>query len=265
MNKLDLKESIRFKDLKELSLDEFELKCSDVKNTLELRNEIINGSVYIIRRVLKKERSETLLKKIINSNLKFTTDPKIKEGVENLYFESNNMKSKKGMYTSVDKSWYFFPWNKDEIGIFNFIQPIFNNVILLNGKKPVDIFKNTPIDNCIQRFHLINYPLNFGQISLHRDPVNVCQVNSGIYLTEYGVDYKEGGFYVLNDENREFNVDELVHIGDMVLFYPGIAHGVHPIKPIDNKFKSDGRYFLNMTLIQSHHFEDRLPAKGIEL
>ena len=101
MNKLDLKESIRFKDLKELSLDEFELKCSDVKNTLELRNEIINGSVYIIRRVLKKERSETLLKKIINSNLKFTTDPKIKEGVENLYFESNNMKSKKAVWDYV--------------------------------------------------------------------------------------------------------------------------------------------------------------------
>lgn len=262
---MELEKDIRFKELKELSLDEFELKCSDDKNILELRNEIINGCVYIIRQALTKENSYILLNKIINSNLEYTSEPKILEGVKNLYYESNNLKSKKMEYSCVDKSWYFFPWNKDEIGIFDFIQPIFNKVILLNNKKPIDLVKNTPIDGCVQRFHLINYPINFGQISLHRDPVNVCQVNSGIYLTEYGIDYKEGGFFVLNDEDEEVNLDEHVHIGDMVLFYPGIGHGVHSIKPMNRKLKSNGRYFLNMTIIQSHHFEGRMPAVGIDL
>jgi len=265
MKKTNLKESIRFKELKELSLDEFELKCSDVKNTLELRNEIINGCVYIIRQVLSKERSDIILNKIINSNLKQTNEPKILDGVENLYYESNHIQSKKTEYSAVDKSWYFFPWNKDEIGIFDFIQPIFNNVILLNNKKTVDILKSTPIDGCVQRFHLINYPPNSGQISLHRDPVNICQVNSGIYLTEYGVDYKEGGFYVLNEGDEEVSLDEQMHVGDMILFYPGLAHGVHPIKPMDSLLKSDGRYFLNISLIESHHVEDRFCAVGIDL
>ena len=262
---MELKKNIRFKELKELSLSEFELKCSDDKNILDIRNNIIKGSVYIIRQVLTKEKSNTLLNKIVNSNIEITNNTKILEGVKNLYYESNNLESKKMEYSSVDKSWYFFPWNKDEIGIFDFLQPIFKNVILLNNKKPVDILNNTPIDGCVQRFHLINYPINFGQISLHRDPVNVCQVNSGIYLTEYGIDYKEGGFYVLNEEGGEVNLDEHVHIGDMVLFYPGLAHGVRSIKPMDRNLKSNGRYFLNMSLIQSHHFENRVPAVGIEL
>ncbi len=58
---MNLEKEIRFKELKELSLDEFELKCSDVKNTLELRNEIINGCFYTIREVLSKEISDILL------------------------------------------------------------------------------------------------------------------------------------------------------------------------------------------------------------
>jgi len=262
---MELEENIRFKELKELSLTEFKLKCSDNKNILDLRNDIINGCVYIIRQALTEENSKILLNKIITSKPEITTDPKIIDGVKNLYYESEYLKANKTEYSAVDKSWYFFPWNKDEIGIFDFIQPIFNNVILLNNKKPSDILKNTPIDGLVQRYHLINYPIFFGQISLHRDPVNVAQVNSGIYLTEYGIDYKEGGFYVLNDEDGEVNLDEHVHTGDMVLFYPGLAHGVHTIKPMDRNLKSKGRYFLNMSLIESHYVEDRMPAIGIDL
>ena len=258
-------EYTRFRSLQELSFNEFSTLCSDDNKRLDLRNNIMNGDVHVIRQVLAKETSQMILKKIITLNIEISNDPKILEGIKNVYFESNNLKAKKTEYSSVDKSWYFFPWNKEEIGLSELIQPIFNNVILLNNQKINEILKKTPIDGFVQRFHLINYPPNSGQISLHIDPLNISQVNSGIYLTELGLDYKGGGFYVLNDKDEKVELDKHFHIGDMVLFSPGLRHGVSAVEPMDSKIKSDGRYFLNMNLIQSHHAKDRIPALGIDL
>ena len=131
--------------------------------------------------------------------------------------------------------------SKEEIGLSELIQPIFNNVILLNNQKINEILKKTPIDGFVQRFHLINYPPNSGQISLHIDPLNISQVNSGIYLTELGLDYKGGGFYVLNDKDEKVELDKHFHIGDMVLFSPGLRHGVSAVEPMDSPILSGGQ------------------------
>ena len=67
------------------------------------------------------------------------------------------------------------------------------------------------------------------------------------------------------DKDEKVELDKHFHIGDMVLFSPGLRHGVSAVEPMDSKIKSDGRYFLNMNLIQSHHVKDRIPALGIDL
>ena len=55
----------------------------------------MNGDVHVIRQVLAKETSQMILKKIITLNIEISNDPKILEGVKNIYFESNNLKAKK--------------------------------------------------------------------------------------------------------------------------------------------------------------------------
>ena len=255
---------VRFRKLQTSSFDDFLVNCSIEAKKLEIRKNIIDGDVYIIRNVLSKEEGHYILKQITKDRMGQSKDFRILEGIKNIYYESNHLKRTKSEYSSVDKSWYFFPWNKDELDISKFLQPIFDNVILLNNRKPNIILNNTPIDGIVQRFHLINYPPGSGQISLHRDPVNICQINSGIYLSQFGIDYSEGGFYVLNDNDDIVYLDNHVNFCDMILFFPGLPHGVSPIKSIDSKNDRDGRYFLNMNLIQSHHIDNRIPSIGIE-
>ena len=50
----------------------------------------------------------------------------------------------------------------------------------------------------------------------------------------------------------------------MVLFYSSMPHGVDSIyKNYKTKSNIDGgRWFLNMTLVSSHHVKNRLTSKG---
>ncbi len=226
-----------------------------------IRRNIISGDIYIVQKVIKKKLAKNILSTIVNRPLIEAASVKILEGTENIFFTSNYKKNKSSEYTAIDKSWYFFTWNRDETGIIKLLQPIYNNVILLNNKKPSQIIRNTPKDILIQRFHLINYPIPSGEISLHRDPVNITQVAGNIYFTEFGEDYDSGGFYVLDKSNNKISVDNEVKCGDMVLFHQGIPHGVDSIK--SSNYSSNGRYSLSVNIIESHEKKDRLKAEGI--
>ena len=107
--------------------------------------------------------------------------------------------------------------------------------------------------------HVINYPVGTGLISKHYDPINMSIMNFGIYATEFGIDYNEGGFFVENDNAQKINIDKEIKKTDLVLFFPGMIHGVDPIKierKLDNK-NSNGRWFFNLNIVQSHHNKDR--------
>ena len=72
----------------------------------------------------------------------------------------------------------------------------------------------------VERLHIINYPLNSGQISRHYDPVNVSIFNFGLYATEYGKDYMQGGFFVLKKNNKKIVIDKKkIKKTDIILFF----------------------------------------------
>ena len=163
--------------------------------------------------------------------------------------------SSKG-YKTVDKSFYFFSWNKDKLKIYKKIINIYKPLKILNGLQNNEITKNKPRDGIIERLHIINYPLNSGQISRHYDPVNVSIFNFGLYATEYGKDYTDGGFFVLNKNNKKIVVDRKIKKTDIVLFFPSLIHGVDKVK--NSKIeKSNGRWFININHIQSHEIKNR--------
>ena len=253
----------RFKNLKKLSHAEFKTKCSNGLDRDNIRQDIINGDVYIIKNVIDRGIVSRILKIATDEERPVASSTKILEGIENIYYTSSCVKTKVGEYTAIDRSWYFFPWNADQHEIFKEIQPIFDNVILLNNMDPEIVVKNTPKDGVVQRFHMINYSLKSGEISLHIDPIGTSQVNSGIYLTEFGIDYTQGGFYVLNSDEDKVNLDTEVGLGDLILFYPGLPHGVLPVQSISDQLLSKGRFFFNMNLIQSHEMPDRVTSRGL--
>ncbi len=254
-----------FRDLEQIPFKEFITICEDATERNKLRNDIMSGDIIIVKNAIEVKVAEQILTEILSKDIKISKQTKILEGVSNIHYVSNNKKSKKGEYSAIDKSWYFFPWNRDELGVMKVFQKIFDNVVLLNNHDPKKIVRNTPSDGYVQRFHLINYPPGVGEISMHIDPTNVVQVNAGIYLSEFGKDYTDGGFYALDSLGNKKNFDREVSLGDMILFYPGMGHGVDPIKGTKkNKDKlKDGRYFFNMSIVQSHEMEDRHRAIGL--
>jgi hypothetical protein len=241
------------------------------------KEKLIEGNVVIVRNAVDKELIRQKVKKLLSQRHQRSSDTRVIQGVGNIYYESNGKttaeqkNNSKDSYQAVDKSFYFFPWNYDASGISKLIQPLFDQVLLLNELNPSEIIKRTPKDGVVQRFHLIFYPEGQGLISTHRDPVKETKFTGGIYVTEYGIDYTEGGFYVINFDGEKIFVDHEVSSGDLVIFLANLPHGVEKNYFRDSQVHQGnndrflGRCFLNMTVIESHHIQDRETTKGINI
>lgn len=252
-----------------INIDDFRAIKTNSEILENIREKIIAGDIIIVRGVIQPNLARSIVQSIISDErIKEASDAKVKDGSPNFKFTSSFHKKESTQYSAIDKSWYFFPWNPDELGLFRIFQDVFELVIKMNRLDPKFVFQQKPSDSFYERMHLIYYPLNSGEISLHVDPDNIVKVVSGIYLSQHGLDYKDGGFYVLDKNKQKKLVDKEVSIGDMVLFSPRLAHGVSPPLPVEGAFskqKGSGRYFLTMNLVQSHMIQDRETATGIDL
>ena len=233
----------------------------------KLLKEVLKGNIIIVSNAVNKSNLLKICKKINNKKIKESQSTKMLQGVGNIFYVAKEPKLIEGSskkYIVSNRSWYFFPWNNDKSGLCKLVQPIFNHAIELNGFDHRVILKNTPKDGLVQRFHLMNYPLGKGFISRHIDPIKYVNVTAGIYVTEYGKDYDSGGFYVINKKRKKINIDKKIKSSDMVLFYPSMPHGVDAIqkKILKKPNISDGRWFLNLTLVASHHVRNRITSKG---
>ena len=48
-------------------------------------------------------------------------------------------------------------------------------------------------------------------------------------MSKIGEDFTSGGFYFRNTKNKKMNIEDKLEIGDSVMFYGSIVHGVEPI------------------------------------
>ena len=256
---------IYFSKIDKISLRKF--LSTDKKKILK---SILRGNIIIVKNVVNKKKILKICENIHKKKISSSSSKKMLEGVKNIFYLAKPIKKEKSInkskYIVSNRSWYFFPWNRDYSGLVRLVQPVFNKVIEINGYNPKKIIKNTPKDGTIQRFHLMNYPIGNGYISKHVDSTDLVKVTAGIYLTEYKKNYKSGGFYVINSKKKKVNIDKHVNTSDMVLFYPSMPHGVDKItKPLIKlkKKHQEGRWFLNMTLVASHHVKNRITSYGV--
>jgi hypothetical protein len=256
------KKKIFFSGIIKYDYDIFQKKLKSTKFILNCIEKITNGKIYILTGALDEKFIEDTKKKLNVIRLKEKPiKSKILSGIKNGYYVSNNTETKG--YKTVDTSFYFFSWNKDKTGIYNKIMKIYKPLKKLNGLNRNEITTNKPKDGIIERLHIINYPINSGQISRHYDPINVSIFNFGIYGTQYGKDYSKGGFFVLGKNKKKIILDKKIKKTEIVLFYPSLIHGVDKIKKsnIENKFS--GRWFFNVNHIQSHEIKGRQYTKKI--
>ena len=224
---------------------------------------ISNGAIYVLKNSIEEEILESFKKtldKICETDQPI--NPKILNDAKNGFYISNKIDGPG--YNTVDRSFYFFSWNKDKTGIYKKVIEIYKPLKILNGLEKEDITKNKPLDGIIERLHVIHYPLGGGQISKHYDPINSSIFNFGLYATEHGKHYEEGGFFAEDKNKKKILIDKDIRMTDIVIFFPGIIHGVDQIK--NKKIKKvetiDGRWFFNVNLIQSHEVKNREYAQG---
>ncbi len=262
-----------YSGLRHISLTEYMNCASHEESREKIVNEITRGGIIVVDSVCDASQIFLILDSVLSRIISASSHTKILEGIANFSYVSENLEEESGRYSTVDRSWYFFPWNSDSTGIFNKLQPLIDTQMVLNGYSPLEISRNTPINMEIQRLHLVHYPIDSGKISWHIDPNIVQSVNAGIYLSKYGEDYCDGGFFVLDREHKPVNIDQEVSCGDLVLFSPNLVHSVLGVKEARSlsqcqnreAWRESGRYFLNIAVVESHEKKLRASSIGIKL
>ena len=74
-------------------------------------------------------------------------------------------------------------------------------------------------------------------------------------MSQRGKDYQSGGFYLVDDSGRQLDMEDYLDIGDMIMFYPTLLHGVRTIDPDLPKDWSSpqGRWLLAFNSPQSNY------------
>ena len=157
-------------------------------------------------------------------------------------FKSNTIKDNRGFFKETYKHWRYIKY--------------------LAGNSKTAFEKNIPSEGQIDRFQIVNYPHGGGELRDHEDPRKNQRLVSGLIMSKKGIDFETGGFYFRNKKNEIANIEDQLEIGDSVMFYGSIIHGVEPVdshKKIDWSSKN-GRWFIGMFVNDSDHVRNRITA-----
>ncbi len=234
-----------------------------------LAKKMYNGEAFILRKAANKN-----LKKIIINLAKYYDKKqrpsfhKMLDGTPNFHRIIDKKITKKYSLYAIKHSYFFYNWNIKNKLEKNFKKGVYRHwryVKFLAGNNKFEFEKNIPSQNQIDRLQIVNYPLGGGELRDHVDPRKNQRVVSGLIMSKKGVDFKSGGFYFRDKNNKKLNIEDNLEIGDSVIFYGSIVHGVEAVdKDKKLNWKSyDGRWFIGMFVNDSNHVKNRITANDL--
>lgn len=233
----------------------------------ELAESIYSGDILVLEGALSEGDIQHIRNKVVEfgNSVPAERHP-ILDGCPNYHAINDPSQAPPGGYVELDHSYYFFRWNGDDFGLFDLLDNCWSASKVLGGLEPDQYVRNLPRDNFVDRMQVIRYPPGGGRLSTHKDPTASIKVNIGVYLTSFGEQYKQGGFYVLDSDGKRRILDPEIKAGDILLWYPTVAHGVEPVDPdlpLDWA-ANDGRWFISLVSVESNHVKDRHPAVPVD-
>ncbi len=111
----------------------------------------------------------------------------------------------------------FFRWNKDPVGTFKHGNHIWGLIKLLGGFKYGEFSLNTPKDGVVDRAQIAHYPVGAGRIPKHTDPFHNQKAILGVYMSQYGEDFQDGGLYFINQNDQVILLEPEIKKGDAVV------------------------------------------------
>jgi hypothetical protein len=253
--------TIEFKEFEEKILKE---EKSFVKS---ITDSIIKGDCYIIKNAFSKKFITDLRDNTFSYfKNKPSTFHKMLENCPDFHRQIDFETGKKYSFHVCKHAFYFFPWNKDELKIFKPINERWRLIKKLMGLNLDEFEKNTPKDGIVDRIQVVQYPSKEGFLETHTDPYKFQKFFISGYMSKRGEDYKDGGFYFLDKNDKKLNIEDSIDTGDMGIGYATVAHGVDPVnleKEPDLNDKNDGRWFLGLYSNQSDEVKERHTGKAV--
>lgn len=212
-----------------------------------------NYDAYIIRNMI----DVTIIDKVKDylSNIGQTSLPRYEFLQENCPdFHRIHMLDKRSYVESIMHQFCFHPWNQNIFDLFRVMEKIYKLKNLSANFEENTFLNNTPKDGYVARLSFHNYPVGGGEIKKHSDPIGEHQLTVPILqMSQKGIDYEEGGLYVIGKDNIKIDIDTLMNKGDVFFFQAEIMHGVAPIDPDRelNWMEFEGRWMMLASIIQT--------------
>ena len=244
-------------EYKEFSKLFIEKNFKKIENIIE---DFYSGNVFAVKNSFSKEFFEKVKTYLINNfDNAESAFHKTKEGCPNFHRIISDKESAKYVIKSNRHDYYFFPWNrhKEKMDFFDYFYPKWRLIKLLAGLRIDEFEKNIPKDGPIDRLLFRSYPNNTGFLGMHTDPLTI-RVISGIIMSKKGEDFDSGGLFFLKN-NKPLNIENFLDVGDIVLFYPTLKHGVETIK---NKNPNKKRWWACLTNPISDEVKNREVQKS---
>ena len=249
----------RFRRLYKISYHEFLTKIYSNLD-LDMIENLYAGDAYIIkggfpRQWIIKLRRDVHDYCMTHKSLFF----KMLEGTPDFHRIIDFENASKYSIGSCKHSCYFYHWNEDPFNVFEIINQRWRPLKLLMGLQYNEYENNTPKDGVVDRIQVVRYPPNLGYLEPHVDAYQHQRLIFSGYMSQRGVDYQGGGFYLINSENEPVNIEDEIETGDFLFCYASVFHGVAPCD-IDKECdwtKDDGRWFLSMYSNASDELEDK--------
>ena len=253
---------IEFKNIKN-SIDN--KKNIYVKNIIK---KMYKGEAFIVRNAAQKKLRDTVIELAKVYDKKKPSFHKMLDGTPNFHRIYDKEITKKYSIYAIKHSYFFYNWNiktKLEKKFKDGVYRHWRYIKFLSGNKKFSYEKNIPSQNQIDRLQIVNYPSGGGELREHKDPRKNQRIVSGLIMSKMGEDFNSGGFFFRKNKNKTINIEKKLEIGDSVMFYGSLGHGV---EPVDKKKKIDwnsyiGRWFIGVFVCDSDFMKNRLTSKDL--
>ena len=248
----------------------------------KFKNEIIKEKEIFVKKITKSlyEGDIYILKNAFSENFFNDLKTKCYENFKDVPSSFHKMKQdspdfhrqidldsgKKYSFKVCKHSFYFYHWNNDPLNIFPEIYEKWRVIKKLMGLDMFAYEKNKPLDGVIDRIQVVRYPSKFGHLEPHSDPCRYQRLFLSGYMSKKNNDYNDGGFYVLDKDDKVIDAEKFIDVGDIGIGYATIIHGVAPVnikKDPDWNDINDGRWFLSMYSNESDEVKNRHTAHAI--
>jgi hypothetical protein len=193
---------------------------------------------------------------------------KMLDGTPNFHRMIDRNITKKYSLYAIKHSFFLYNWNiknKLEKKFKDGVYKHWRYVKFLAGNSKNKFEKNIPSNGQIDRLQIVRYPAGGGELRDHVDPRKNQRVVSGLIMSKLNEDFKQGGFYFKSSKSNKINIEKRLDIGDGVMFYGSIVHGVDKVDPREKLVwnSNKGRWFIGMFVNDSDHVKNRMTAKDL--